>query len=102
MNSKFLTHLLQGRIVELFPIIGDDRVWDSEPADYVSPDEVYALCLGDHGEWFCFYPFGEVIDFHDGKLSLCLRSKERADQVYPLFYKRPGADDRREWFEGLF
>ena len=85
MNSKFLTHLLQGKIVKLFLIVGDDNVWDSKPADNVSLDEVCVLCLSDRGEWLCFNPFGEVTDCHDGELGMCPSSRKRANQVYPSF-----------------
>ena len=66
VNSQFLTYFLQSKIIELFPIIGDDRMWDSKLANDVSLDEVCAFCLSDHGEWFCLYSLGEIIDCHDG------------------------------------
>ena len=87
MDSKFLAYLLHSRIVELFSIVSDDQVWDSKPIDDVSPDEVRALCLCDYGEWFCFYPFGEIIDCHNGEFGLCSSSGKWADQVYSLFCK---------------
>ena len=96
MDSKFLTHLLQGKIVELFPIINDNRVWDSKLVDDVSLDEVCAFCLNDRQEWFGFYLFGEVIDYHDGELSLCPSGGERVDLVYPLFCEWPGTDNGRK------
>ena len=71
MNSKFLSHLLHSRIVELFPIIGDDRMWDSESIDDVPLDKVCVLCLCDRGEWLCLYLLGEVIDRHDNELGMC-------------------------------
>ena len=49
VDSKFLAHLLQSKIVELFFVVSDDRVWDSKLADDVSPYEVHALLLYDHG-----------------------------------------------------
>ena len=95
MDSKFLAHLLQSRIVKLFFDISDDRVQDSKPADDVSPDEVCALYLCDREEWFCFYLLSEIINCHNDEFGLCLSSWKWADQVYSPFCERPRADDRR-------
>ena len=70
-------------------------MWNSELVDDVPPDKVCALCFGDHGEWFCLYPHGEIIDRHNGELGLCPSSGKRADQIYPPLYKQPGANGRR-------
>ena len=80
----------------MFPIIGDDRMWDSESGDDVSLDEVHALRLGDRGEWFCSYPLGEIIDRHNGEFGLCPSGGEWTNQVYSPSCKLPGADERRE------
>ena len=73
MDSKFLTHFLQSRIVKLFPVIGDDRIWDFKLANDVSLDKVHAFCLSDCGEWFCLYLLGEIINRHNGELA-CTRA----------------------------
>ena len=73
-------------------------MWDSELANDVSPNEVYALCLGDCGEWFYLYPLSEIIYRHDSEFGLCLSSGKWADQIYPPFYKWLGTDVRRERF----
>ena len=86
----------------MFPIIDDDRMWDSESAYDVPPDKICALCLGDREEWLCFYPLGEIINRHNSQFDLCLSCRKWADQVYPQLYKWPRTDDRREWFMGLF
>ena len=70
MDSKFLTHLIQSKIVELFPIISDDRAWDSESTNDVPLDKVCELCIDDSGERLCLYPLGEIIDRHDNELGL--------------------------------
>ena len=77
-------------------------MWNSKPADNVSPDEVCAFGLGDRGQRLGFYPLGEVIYRYDNKLSLCPSGLERSDQVYSPFCEWPGVDDWRQWFERLF
>ena len=101
MNLKLLTHFLQSRVVELFPIISDDQMWDSKSADDVPPYEICVFGFGDYGERLCFYPLSEVIDLYDSKLSLCSSSWKRFDQIYPRFYEWLGIDNGREGFRRL-
>ena len=71
VDSKFLAHLPQSKIVELLSIVSDDQVWDSKLVDDVSPDEVHAFHLYDHGERFFLYPLDEIIDRQNGEFGLC-------------------------------
>ena len=71
MDSKFLAHLPQDKIVELLPIVGDDRVWDSKSADNVFLDEVRALGLSDRREWFGLHPLGEIFNRYNSEFGLC-------------------------------
>ena len=80
-----MAYLSQGKFVELFPIFGDNRVWDSKPTDNVSSDEVRALDLGDCGGWFGLHPLGEIVNRYNGEFGLCSSSYKWADQVYPSF-----------------
>ena len=57
-----------------------------QPEDDVPLDEVRALCLGDRGEWFCFYPLNEIIDYHNSEFGLCPSSGKWAGRssLFPI------------------
>ena len=75
---------------------------NTEPADNVPLDEVYAFGLSDCGQRFDLYPLSEVIDSNDSELGLSPGSWEWSYQVYTPLCERPKADDRRQWLWRLF
>ena len=57
-------------IVKLLSIVKDKDPRDSKTANDTFPDEVSDIFLRDSGQWFCFDPFGEVVNPYDKDLKL--------------------------------
>jgi hypothetical protein len=49
---------LEGTTSKLWPIVGDDPVWDPKSAY----DELHCGLLIDFDHWGCFRPLGELVD----------------------------------------
>lgn len=61
LNIKINIELLEGLVVKLLTIIGDECVWESELASDGFL-EVLDLGLGDVCQGFDFHPFGGIIN----------------------------------------
>lgn len=61
-DPKVLTKLIDGCIVKLSTIIGDDNMGDPRMIDYRSPDELSGLLLSDLGQRLPLDPLSNVIN----------------------------------------
>ena len=65
-----MAKILECIIVKLLSIVKDEHHGDSEVANGTFRDEVSDIFLRDSGQWFCFDPFGEVVNPYDKDLKL--------------------------------
>ena len=60
-NPQLRAKILEGVVVELFPVVWNQDPRDPIPADDVPLDKVSHILLRDGGQGFSFYPFCEVV-----------------------------------------
>ena len=70
LDSELGAKVFEFLVIELFSIFGYQCLWDSEPADYGSPNEVTYLLLSDYGQWLSLCPFGEVVHSYNDEFAL--------------------------------
>ena len=46
------------------------KLWYFEMSENIPLDKLLSLCCRDGGQWFCFYPLGEVVDCYNQALHL--------------------------------
>ena len=62
LDMEISTILPEGLIVELFPIVSNKCVGQSESTDNRLPEEFSDFGLSNMSQGFCFHPLGEVVD----------------------------------------
>ena len=68
LHPQLLAKVSECVIVKLFSIVRDEDLRNSELVDDAFPNKV--TVLQDGCQWFCFYPFGEVVDPPNKELEL--------------------------------
>ena len=76
-------------VVELFAIVRDKDLRDPKLADDALLDEVTDILLRNGCQWFCFYPFSEVVDPHNKELELSHCHRKKSNDVQSPLSKRP-------------
>ena len=59
---QLITKVSKCIIVELFSIVRDKDPRDPKPTYDTFLEEAMDILLRDGCQWFCFYPFGEVVN----------------------------------------
>lgn len=82
IDSEFLKEFLEGEAIKLPAIVNNNLYRCFEPGNDVSPHKPLALLGCNSRELLSFYPFCEIIDSHDYKLTPSGSHQEGAYQVY--------------------
>jgi len=88
-DAQTSVELCELLIYKLSAIIGDDSMWDTISAYNIIPDELLNLLGCDSGQWFDFYPFGEIIDGYYKEFHLALTGGEGVEDIHSSFSKGP-------------
>ena len=64
-DSQLIAKVSKCIIVELFTIVRDEDPRDPKSVDDALLEEATNILLHDDCQWFCFYPFGEIVDPHN-------------------------------------
>ena len=59
---QLTAHFLEGPVIKLLPIVGNQDSWDPEPTDDGLPDETFDIPFRNCRQEFCLYPFSKVVD----------------------------------------
>ncbi|KAI5331593.1 hypothetical protein L3X38_021719 [Prunus dulcis] len=84
--------------IKLPTVVGNDRIWDTESATNVSPDEIFSLRCRYGCQGFGFHPFGEVVDGNHCVFYMPLALRHRTNQVQSPLCERPRANNRYKRF----
>lgn len=73
--------------LSIFLIVNHNYIGYAKPVDNVPPNEVVYFGLCDNYERFCLHPLGEIINNHNGVLSLCISRRWSSNYIYPHWAK---------------
>ena len=91
LDSELSAEIPKLRIVELFPIVGNEGPRDPKSTYYKAPDEVACLLFYDSSQGLGFCPFCEIIHCYDDKFALAPSNGQGSQYVQPPLLKRPRA-----------
>ncbi|KAB2622767.1 hypothetical protein D8674_024949 [Pyrus ussuriensis x Pyrus communis] len=74
---------------ELWAVVSDDGLWDTKSANDVPPYEVLYVHLSRGRPGLCFYPFGEVVGYHDHYAFTPSRRRHKSYQVNCPLHESP-------------
>ena len=97
-DCQLIAEVFERIIVELLAIVRDKGPRDPKLADDALPNEVTDILFHDSCQWFCLYPFGEVVDPNNKELELLHCHRKGSHDIESLLSERPWGVHQGKWF----
>ena len=88
-DSQLIAKVSECIVVEVFAIVRNEGPRDPILVDDALPNEATNILFHDDCQWFCLYPFGEIVDPNNKELELLYCHQKGSYDIESPLSKRP-------------